>query len=71
MLITQPKSKKIKMALHLHWDQEELFGGKNRLQKSRETVPLKGQYHGVFEIVFFPGPNSSSLGPFLFLDINL
>ena len=34
MLITQPRSKKIKMALgHLYWDQEELLGGKTPLQK--------------------------------------
>ena len=42
MLITQPKSKKIKPALgHLQWDQEELLGEKTVYQKSRETVPLR------------------------------
>ena len=34
MLITQPKSKKYQNGQgHLHWDQEEPFGGKNGIQK--------------------------------------
>ena len=41
MLQTQQKSKKIEMALgHLHWAKEELFDGKTKYKKSRETVPL-------------------------------
>ena len=35
------RQKKIKMAQgHLKWDQNELIYEKNRVQKSRETVPL-------------------------------
>ena len=42
MLITQPRSKKIETALgHLKWDQEELFGGKNRVQKISWDCPFK------------------------------
>ena len=41
------------MALgHLYWDQEELFGGKNRVQNYRETVPLKGLSHQIFCVFF-------------------
>ena len=53
MLISQPKSKKIEIALeHLHWDQEELFGGKNEyLKKSPETVPLRKKVVAFFEFI--------------------
>ena len=43
-LLIHEKNPDQKMAQgHLKWDQNELIDEKNQLQKSCETVPLKGQ----------------------------
>ena len=57
------KSIKSKSALgHNYWDQEEMFDAKTRkkrMQKSHQTVPLKGQSNEIFCTRFFSQMNSS------------